>query len=251
MMSELPACVMIFKGNGLPGWGANRTGRTWMGWCGLVLLGVLQVVAADPVVPAAVPERTGREIYETCLLCHSTREMQRGPILDGLPDWYVAHQLRKFKKGIRGGVPENRAAALMVPVMDTLKNDEEIQRVADYIAELPPQPHLLVIRGDKKLGKTIYTRCIPCHGLSAEGNRAVKAPPLSLLEDWYLLDQLRKFQRGWRGTHAEDMEGRLMGLGVKVMPVKDLRDVVRYIAEDLPEVPPLQPKQPPHPSPSQ
>ena len=52
---------------------------------------------------------------DACLVCHSTREMQRGPVLDGLPEWYLAGQLREFKLGRRGNNPANRAGVLMVP----------------------------------------------------------------------------------------------------------------------------------------
>lgn len=218
--------------------------RSWIAWIGMVLLGGIRISAAESENHGTGSLRSGKEIFQACQLCHSTKEMQRGPILDGLPEWYVASQLRKFKAGIRGGLAENRSAALMVPVMSTLKSDDEIQRVAEYIAGLPAKPHLLVIRGDKKLGKMIYTRCIPCHGIGGEGNPAAKAPPINLLEDWYLLDQLRKFQRGWRGYDDRDIEAKLMALGVKPMTTKELRDVVRYIAEDLAEVPPLKPVQP-------
>jgi len=50
---------------------------------------------------------------DACMVCHSTREMQRGPVLDGLPEWYLAEQLRNFKSGHRGKNPANRAEALM------------------------------------------------------------------------------------------------------------------------------------------
>jgi cytochrome c553 len=43
--------------------------------------------------------------------------MQRGPILDGLPSWYVVHQLSKFDKGIRGAKEENKSEFLMHPVV--------------------------------------------------------------------------------------------------------------------------------------
>lgn len=219
--------------------------RSWIAWIGMALLSGVRSGAAESEIHAESSAPSGKEVFQACQLCHSTKEMQRGPILDGLPEWYVTSQLRKFKTGLRGGLTENRSAALMVPVMSTLESDLEVQRVAEYIADLPPQPHLLVIRGDKKIGKAIYTRCIPCHGLGGEGNPAAKAPPINLMEDWYLLDQLRKFQRGWRGYDDRDVEAKLMALGVKPMTTQELRNVVRYIAEDLAEVPPLKPVQPP------
>src|SRR5262245_33963904 len=72
---------------------------------------------AQPAGPAKPPTnqvaRAGAEIYEACLLCHSTREMQRGPVIDGLPAWYAKDQLLKFHRGVRGKNPENKSEALM------------------------------------------------------------------------------------------------------------------------------------------
>ena len=50
---------------------------------------------------------------DSCLICHSSQEMQRGPIIDGLPAWYGKAQLEKFRDGIRGQNPENRSELLM------------------------------------------------------------------------------------------------------------------------------------------
>lgn len=218
--------------------------RFILGACALFVAIDSNLWAAESDDPVAKVARTGKEIFEACLLCHSTKEMQRGPILDGLPDWYVASQLRKFKSGVRGSVPENRSAVLMAEGISTLQDDEEIERVAAYIGDLPPQSHLLVIRGDKVLGKAVYTRCIPCHGLGAEGNPPTKGPPINVLEDWYMLDQLRKFRKRLRGNDHRDVEGKLMMPGVLPMTDQDFRNVVRYIAEDLAEAPPLKRFQP-------
>jgi cytochrome c553 len=53
------------------------------------------------------------------------------------------------------------------------------------------------------------------------------------LEDWYQLDQLRKYQSGLRGTNEADVEGQLMRAAVLTMGDQDFRDVTRYIAEEL------------------
>jgi cytochrome c oxidase subunit II len=179
------------------------------------------------------PARTGREIYETCRLCHSTKEMQRGPILDGLPAWYVMRQLEKFREGVRGANPANRSEALMGATQSVLQNDEEIRRVAEFISSLPPPAHLATVRGDVRRGKGIYLVCLPCHGDRAQGNPAVKAPPLYPQEDWYLMDQLRKFKAAQRGVDPRDAEGRIMQQMVSALAPQDLHDVVRYLKVTL------------------
>ena len=53
--------------------------------------------------------QVGTATIDACMVCHSTREMQRGPVLDGLPEWYLTEQLRNFKSGHRGKNPSNRS----------------------------------------------------------------------------------------------------------------------------------------------
>ena len=183
--------------------------------------------------PPAAPPRPGQEIFQTCLLCHSTKEMQRGPILDGLPTWYTTNQLVKFRDGMRGTNAENRSAFLMTPAMSLLRDDEEFRRVAEYIASLPRPNHLKTIRGDSQHGKVLFLVCVSCHGADAEGKPELKAPPLNGLEDWYLLDQLKKFKAGQRGEDPRDFEGTLMRRTLDGWDAKDMRDVVRYIVHDL------------------
>ena len=55
-----------------------------------------------------------------------------------------------------------------------------------------------------------YKTCAVCHGANGEGNRAMNAPALVNLEDWYLQRQLRNFQKGIRGKHAKDTWGMQM-----------------------------------------
>lgn len=198
--------------------------------------------AQKPGVPpekSPVPVRSGGEIFTSCLLCHSTREMQRGPIIDGLPAWTVEAQLKKFRDGVRSYNPTNKSAALMAAGESIVKDDEEIRRVAEHIASLPPQAHLLTVKGDKNRGKLLYLQCANCHGFKAEGKVETKSPPLNTLEDWFQLDQLRKFKSGLRGKHPQDADGNAMRLAVMGLSDDDLKSVTRYIAEDLARPKPL------------
>jgi cytochrome c553 len=188
---------------------------------------------AGPATEVDPPRRTAQEIFETCRLCHSTKEMQRGPILDGLPAWYVTLQLNKFKAGVRGTNSENRSEALMAAAISLPRDDDEIRRVAEFIGALPPQKHLKIVRGDEQRGKSLFLACVPCHGERGQGNPELKSPPLNVQEDWYLLDQLRKFKAGQRGSDPRDVEGKTMQPVMGFLETKDLRDIVRYIALEL------------------
>ncbi len=64
--------------------------------------------------------------------------------------------------------------------------------------------------GDAGAGKLLYAVCASCHGAQAEGNPALHAPKLSGQGDWYLHRQLKSFKQGARGTHDNDVFGKMM-----------------------------------------
>ena len=140
--------------------------------------------------------QSGKPIRRLLSNCHSNQEM-RGPIIDGLPAWYGKAQLEKFRDGVRGQNP-NRSELLMGSTRDRFSDDETIRLLSSYIADLPPSVTLRWFR--ETLKRTTYLRNLPfCHRAYGQGNERLRSPPLNILEDWYLLDQLRKFATGKRG----------------------------------------------------
>lgn len=167
--------------------------------------------------------------FDSCLICHSVQEMQRGPIIDGLPAWYTRQQLRKFLAGTRGQNPENKSELLMGSARDRFPDEKTIGLLAQYIESLPPKPYQPVVRGNAEKGATLYQSCIPCHGAAGEGVESLKSPPLNIQEDWYLLDQLRKFASGKRGYHPRDIEGIQMAYTLVNLEGDDFKDLIAHI----------------------
>lgn len=192
-----------------------------------------QRLSAAEVDRSSATGRSGVEIFESCRLCHSTKEMQRGPILDGLPAWYLTRQLNKFREGVRGTNSENRSEVLMGAAMSSLQGEAEQARVVEYIASLPPQNHLRTLKTGAAQGRLLYLSCGACHGTRAEGRPELQSPPLNVQEDWYLLEQTGKFKTGLRGLHPHDQEGGLMHRVVANMEPTQIRDVIFYIATEL------------------
>jgi cytochrome c oxidase subunit 2 len=172
-------------------------------------------------------------LYAECKVCHTTKEMQRGPILNGQPYWYVQLQLEKYHKGVRGKDDSNRSEFLMGSAMSKIKSKKDIRLLAKYIAQLPPATHLSTIKGDARAGRDLYVACAACHGDAAEGKRIVKGPPIYNLEDWYMLDQLKKFKSGKRGSHADDKEGQIMAAAAKALTDQQMKDLVVYINQEF------------------
>ena len=180
------------------------------------------------------------------MVCHSTREMQRGPVLDGLPEWYLADQLKKFKSGQRGKNAANRAEALMGVAMAKVETEVQLAGLARHFAGRKPKPSIRVVRGNIPVGRAHYvTRCVSCHGARGEGKPEIQSPPVNVQEDWFLLDQLRKYVNGQRSVHPSDAGGVMMKAALAGLSPDDLRNMVAYIARDLTVTPPLQKVGPP------
>ncbi len=190
----------------------------------------LRTFPADGGAPGQVDKAT----IDACMVCHSTREMQRGPVLDGLPEWYLADQLKKFKSGQRGKNPANRAEVLMGTAMAKVTSEAQLNSLARHFAGCKPQPSIRVVRGNIPVGRALYSiRCETCHGPKGEGVREIQSPPVNVQEDWFLLDQLRKYANGQRSVHPSEAGGLMMKAAVAELSPDNLRDVVAYIAQEL------------------
>ncbi|PON14495.1 hypothetical protein C2W62_28780 [Candidatus Entotheonella serta] len=172
---------------------------------------------------ASDSQNTSALTWRACQRCHSTREMQRGPLLEGLPAIYLKSQLLKFKTGVRGRNPQNRSEYLMGSMRDMIPESVALDRLVNYISTRQPRPHIATLRGDTRRGKAVYQGCRHCHTPNSD------IPVLTQLEPWYVLDQLRKYKQGLRGGHADDRNGKLMQRILAPLSDSDLKSVAIYI----------------------
>ena len=193
------------------------------------LLAVGPASAADeakPVIPD--PE------YVFCTVCHGVdmggNVVIEAPRLSGMDAWYVERQLVAFSKGWRGTHEEDDNGQEMRPMAAVL-DDAQIAEVAKYVESVSSPAPAPTVDGDAARGRAIYASCGACHGPAAEGNEALGGPPLTGLNDWYMLEQLKKFDAGLRGTHPEDRYGQQMKAATELLPDEQaMADVVRYIS---------------------
>lgn len=173
------------------------------------LLLTLACAAAD-----AQDAETGRRLYGTCATCHGAAgEGNRtvgAPRIAGLPDWYVAQQLRNFRARRRGTAEADVYGPQMARAAEQLWDEGEVANVAAFVATLPATAGAATLRGKASRAREIYATCAACHGAAGEGNADLRAPPLRHLDDWYLVRQLAAFRAGERGTHADDAAGQQM-----------------------------------------
>jgi cytochrome c553 len=110
------------------------------------------VAAFVATLPRANPRATlhadptaGARLYaERCAECHrynGAGELVFGAApLAGLPDWYLAAQLRKFKNGQRGGAPHDVNGQKMVLAASYLEGEDVIRSMAVYLFSLGNPP---------------------------------------------------------------------------------------------------------------
>ena len=194
----------------------------------LVISCVPESKITEPTLGVSDKQR-GEALVAECLLCHSNKEAQRGPVLHGMETWYLMDQLEKFRSGVRGKLVSNRSEYLMGVGAKKIHDDYELAYVAKWFSEQEPLPAIRTIEGNLEDGKIFYDqRCASCHGENGEGNRLVEAPSLQRLEGWYFLEQMRKFRSGQRGYHIKDITGQSMAAASKEISDRNLRNVVAY-----------------------
>jgi cytochrome c oxidase subunit 2 len=163
----------------------------------------------------------GERLYTPCAACHGrggegSRELH-APRIAGLPEWYVARQLKNFRTGLRGA--------------DANEVYSEVAAVARYVSALPATAPSQVSGGKARRGATAYAACAACHGAAAEGNAELGAPPLAGHDDWYVIAQLAAFRRGARGAHERDtFGGQMRAAAALLADAEQLADVAAYIS---------------------
>jgi cytochrome c553 len=175
----------------------------------------------------------GEELFETCAPCHAANgggNFEIGaPSIAGLPAWYVQAQLEKFQAGARGKHPADLPGLRMRPMAVTLNKDGHITAVAEYIAGMTRVDPGRVVNGNAGAGAGQYQLCAACHGANGEGNEALHAPPLVVPNDWYLMESLRKFKSGVRGSTPGDVWGATMRPNTLALDEMGMENVVAYI----------------------
>jgi len=162
---------------------------------------------------------------DTCSACHLDsgvgNKSLKVPAIAGLPRWYVTDQLRKFRFGERGDHAKDTAGQLMRQNTKSL-DDRVIAFLGRYVSNMKTNEKKNTIKdADLKKGKTIFTKhCIECHKADGSGDKAKRVPPLNIQPDWYILEQLVKFEKGQR-MHSKHF--RLNSWG------KEAKDIAAYI----------------------
>ena len=179
----------------------------------------------------------GKELFAPCGACHGSKaegnQTLNAPAIAGQDAAYLERQLRNFRSARRGTHKSDSTGAQMRAAAAMLADDAAVSKAATYVATLPKTTVATPARGDLHNGNNLYHgKCGACHGSTAEGNPALKAPRLAGLDDAYIKRQFSNFRDGVRGTDPQDIPGRQMAMMAKTLPgERDLDDVIAFIQQ--------------------
>jgi cytochrome c oxidase subunit 2 len=172
---------------------------------------------------------------EYCTVCHGSQLKGNSnigaPRLTQLSPWYVNRQLKNFRDGIRGSHPEDKTGGEMMVMVSQL-SEQEIENIVEWITSTESSKPTPSITANPHEGEKLFQTCAACHGAEGHGNKALGAPNLNGLNDWYILTQLNHFRSGIRGSEEDDTYGQQMKAASAVSTSdKDAADLAAYITQ--------------------
>lgn len=207
----------------------------------------LAASAAPDVAPPAAPAAAGAADMAAgrlrfslhCMACHGADALGNAvygaPALAGQAADYLTRQLHKFRTGTRGAHPDDVQGQQMAAILRLYPDENSTRDLVSYLAGLPPFHLPATLAVDTAKGAAAFTTtCQACHGASAEGNPAMKAPRLAGQADWYLDRQIKKFKHGIRGADPSDLEGTQMAAMSKTLFDDDVLESVAAYINQLP-----------------
>jgi len=188
----------------------------------LSLNGVVSLAYSDNLAPT----------MQLCASCHGAQgegnPTTAAPRIAGQNTSYLENQLKRFKEGMRGYHTDDKAGAQMREVAKKLSDNDITELAAQYGKMTVSKT--ATIKTDA--GKDLYnSTCLQCHGPHAQGFVQLRSPNLTILNDWYISNQLKAYTEGWRGTSDEtDLPSMMMRtIASHISSERDIGDVIRYI----------------------
>ncbi|RFC48607.1 MAG: cytochrome c oxidase subunit 2 [Verrucomicrobia bacterium] len=217
-----------------------------------VFVGLLTAVSAALAEEKPRGSQPSMEIVHfwnnECATCHGQKgegiEEAKAPALAGLPDYYILDQIAEFRRGLRKGADDTGSGFVAEMHREAVELDDALfKQLAVHIAALPVQRPKRTVSGDPEAGRQPYQElCGGCHGSAAQGDPVKRTPPLHAFQDWYLVEQIRRFRSGLRRpdpAHAESLQMHAMAL--RFPSLDEARDLALHINAFLPGQPDAEP----------
>lgn len=177
----------------------------------------------------------GEKLFAQCVVCHGKKGQGNAtlnaPAIAGQNAAYLERQLHNFRNRRRGAHKPDAPGVQMQAAATALADDAAVAKIASHVANLPKTVNAAPAPGNLHNGNNLYQgKCGACHGGTAEGNPALKAPRLSGLDAPYIKRQFAHFRDGVRGTDPQDTPGRQMAMMAKTLATeRDLDDIIAFI----------------------
>jgi len=171
-----------------------------------------------------------------CVTCHGAHgegvaELDT-PRIGGMPEWYLARQLKYFHQGARAATTADVHGTQMRALLLASRTDAAgLEDLAAYFSTFHPQPAPALESGDVAHGQKLFAVCVACHGADGQGSAPLNTPGLVEQNGDYLVRQLENYRTGVRGSDPRDIFGQQMRPIVMSMITnqQDAVDVVSYI----------------------
>jgi len=177
----------------------------------------------------------GQAKSAVCSACHGTdgnSQMNIYPTLAGQHAAYLEKQLHDFKLAGETGGKDGRNAAIMLPMVASLSQQDMADLAAYYASQtMSPNttPEAVVARGeqlyrggDQARG---ITACMACHGPRGVGTSLSGFPRISGQHAEYIKSQLELFRSGER---ANDLNGMMRDIAAKLTD-EDIAVLSQYV----------------------
>lgn len=181
------------------------------------------ILALSPALAGGADSPAGR--LAACLGCHGKNgqsTVAEVPSLGGQPAFYVTIQLYMFREKLRVVEVMNQATQGL--------GDDDLQKMADAIAKLPPPAPAggssddgNAGRMDKARALAEQNRCNFCHNQNYSGEQNV--PRLAGQREDYLVKALREYKSGKRRGYDAAMADVLYAVGDE-----QLRELAYFLA---------------------
>jgi len=202
-----------------------------------------------PPQPAPAPQVAIEIVHfwsNECATCHGQQgegiEEARAPAIAGLPDYYVLEQVTKYRQNLRQ--PGNESGFVAEMHREAVELDDPLfKQLAMHIASLPVKRPKRTVAGDPEAGSQPYQElCAGCHGNAAQGDLAKRIPPLHAFQDWYIVEQIRRFRVGLRKPDPAQGESLQMhAMAMRFPSLDEAREIALYINSHLPGEPDAEP----------
>jgi cytochrome c553 len=200
-------------------------------------LAIIIALLSANVAPAEDRRHAADHFWRNeCASCHGQEghgyEALRAPAIAGLPDYYFMQQVKRYRDGLRGSEPSEKDVYFMH--RETVELDDQLFRdLAKLVAAMKPRKANPTISGNAERGARLYAKhCASCHGPKAEGDQTKGAPPLGYFQDWYVVEQIKRFKKGKRQADAQHIESVQMHAMAKWLWLdRDVRDLAAFVTK--------------------